>query len=457
MADADYASYGWWLHTAEDGTLTTSAFVDDRGTVDAASGITDLRGTATYTGGAAGNYALSSSTGGTNDAGHFTARATLEADFNNDMITGTVDRFMGADGQSRNWSIALMKSAIGDTGLIRRSDDDNSDLAADDPGAMTTWTIDGTAADAAGQWSGALKNNGDDDVPRVATGTFHSEYGTAGRMVGAFGANKQYERSAEYDTDGNIEVTIGEATTVDLTEDKDATVAANHGWEGKKYTASPTGGGMYEAVVYSNVGDQTEDEKFRVTEMADADYASYGWWLHTAEDGTLTTGAFVDDRGTVDPASGITDLRGTATYTGGAAGNYSLSSSTGGTNDAGHFTARATLEADFNNDMITGTIDRFTGADGQSRNWSVALMKSAIGDTGLIRRSDDDNSDLAADDPGAMTTWTIDGTAADAAGQWSGALKNNGDDDVPRVATGTFHSEYGTAGRMDGAFGANKQ
>ena len=56
---------------------------------------------------------------------------------------------------------------------------------------QTEWTIDGTAADAAGQWSGNFKNVGDDGVPQVTTGTFHSVYGTAGRMVGAFGATKQ--------------------------------------------------------------------------------------------------------------------------------------------------------------------------------------------------------------------------------------------------------------------------
>jgi len=190
--DEDYASYGWWLHKSEDGnTFTASAFADDRGTVDAAAGITALRGTATYMGGAAGKYALSSSTGGTNDAGHFTARATLEADFNDDMIMGTIDNFMGADGQSRNWSVELKESAIGDTGLIRQSDDDNTDLAADDPGAKTAWTIGDTAAAASGAWSGALKDNGDDGVPSVGTGTFYTEFGEDGKMVGAFGVNKQ--------------------------------------------------------------------------------------------------------------------------------------------------------------------------------------------------------------------------------------------------------------------------
>ena len=60
-------------------------------------------------------------TGGTNDAGHFTARATLNANFNDDTITGTIDQFMGADGQSRNWSVELKESVIADGGAISGS------------------------------------------------------------------------------------------------------------------------------------------------------------------------------------------------------------------------------------------------------------------------------------------------------------------------------------------------
>ena len=185
VADTVYASYGWWLHKSEDGKYTASAFATARGTVPAAEGITALRGTATYMGGAAGKYALSSSTGGTNDAGHFTARATLEADFNADMITGTIDTFIGADGESRDWSVELKKSTIGDTGPI------SSDGTAAAAGNKTVWTIDGTAAAESGQWSGTLYDNGDDGVPKVGTGTFYTEHGTGNRMVGGFGVNKQ--------------------------------------------------------------------------------------------------------------------------------------------------------------------------------------------------------------------------------------------------------------------------
>ena len=49
----------------------------------------------------------------------------------------------------------------------------------------------GKAADAAGAWRGLLKDNGDDGVPKVATGWFYSEYGLDGKMFGAFGVSRQ--------------------------------------------------------------------------------------------------------------------------------------------------------------------------------------------------------------------------------------------------------------------------
>ena len=179
-ADSDYASYGWWIHKSADGKkFTASAFVDFKGTATTVE-IADLQGTAMYVGGAAGKYALSSSTGGTNDAGHFTARATLEADFGDDTVSGAIDNFMGADEMKRDWSVELKEAALGADGAITRTADDD-----------TVWTIGGTAAAASGEWSGNLREEGTDGVPKAATGIFYTEYGTAGRMVGAFGANKQ--------------------------------------------------------------------------------------------------------------------------------------------------------------------------------------------------------------------------------------------------------------------------
>ncbi len=361
------------------------------------------------------------------------------------------------------------------------------------------------------------------------------------------------------------------STPVVLSEDKMAMVAANHGWEGMKLTAAPSGDGTYEAVVYSNVGAPTQGKKFggaaannefeyaltngavtvttatagvaplvdialgqtaglkryplpspnpsgdltvtipgsyhgvagtysctpgagaicavntaasgfqvgtvpsatdntfsldggtwtfkpadpnaRVTDSPDTNYASYGWWIFESEVGsTFHASAFAIVRGTVPNAAGVTALLGTATYSGGAAGKYALISSTGGTNDAGHFTADATLKANFNTNMVTGTIDNFMGADGMSRDWSVELKENGVGNTGFIDSFGDGTG------TGEDTVWTIGGTAATGTavtnGDWTGALRNNGDDGVPQVATGTFYTEYNRVGKMVGAFGA---
>ncbi len=186
-ADIAYASYGWWIRKAEnDGPFQASVFTGRVGAAPDAVAIADLRGTATYSGGAAGKYALSSSTGGTNDAGHFTADVELQATFGEDhSIKGTVDGFTGADGMSRDWSVALSSSTVSDTGVI--AGDPNT--AGNTDAQMTVWTMGGVDGDASGQWSGNLAEAGDDTVPTVATGTFYSEFGRGGKLVGAFGAN----------------------------------------------------------------------------------------------------------------------------------------------------------------------------------------------------------------------------------------------------------------------------
>ncbi len=187
--DTMYSSYGWWIRTATDGKVTVSAFHDHK---DGATTPTTVNlpeaGTATYVGGAAGKYALTSTTGGINDAGHFTARATLEAEFGTgdaNTISGTIDQFVGADGESRDWTVKLNETDSTDGGLI------DGLGGAGGTAVGTVWTIGDDAADKSGSWSGNLREQGTDGVPQVATGTFDSTYGTAGKMVGAFGANEQ--------------------------------------------------------------------------------------------------------------------------------------------------------------------------------------------------------------------------------------------------------------------------
>ena len=184
--------FGWWLRTAADGTLTVGALDDRTWGLGGAPGFIDsLRGKATYRGGAAGQYALASPTGGTNDAGAFTARAMLEADFTRMKVSGTIDQFMGADGMAREWTVKLNESDFTGGGVIGRHQDRQSveDLQE------TVWTIGETAADAGGQWKGNFYNRDGTDgagiVPNVAMGLFWSTYGRDGRMVGGFGTERQ--------------------------------------------------------------------------------------------------------------------------------------------------------------------------------------------------------------------------------------------------------------------------
>ena len=83
------------------------------------------------------------------------------------------------------------ESDIGSTGLIRdaSSGSDTSSVETGDSGAKTTWTAGGAAGTAAGEWTGAMWNDGDDGVPDIVTGTFTAELGTDARMAGAFGAD----------------------------------------------------------------------------------------------------------------------------------------------------------------------------------------------------------------------------------------------------------------------------
>jgi len=153
-----------------------------------------LQGTATYEGGAVGQFALRSSTGGTNDSGEFTAKATLNADFGGTTsdeagrgdISGTIHDFKVGD-SDKEWSVELKEGAFGAVagGIVPLGS-----------APETVWTIgtgdDATAGDAGGSWMVHLRNdteNGDGNVPEVATGVFHSAFGADGNMVGAFGAS----------------------------------------------------------------------------------------------------------------------------------------------------------------------------------------------------------------------------------------------------------------------------
>ncbi len=204
--DAHYLYYGWWVRKDSNGAPTAaSAFAGRAGTdatdstdgLDPAGDLNGLTGSAKYVGNAAGKFAMSNVLDGTGDGGHFTANATVEAKFSgtNAGVTGTIDTFRLNDGtEDPGWIVKLNNGGLGSAGAITAPTGNNA--------LATVWSIDGNAAPASGTWSGTMYDEKPGDpsatgpgdgsnIPTTVTGTFYSEFSTIGRMVGAFGANKE--------------------------------------------------------------------------------------------------------------------------------------------------------------------------------------------------------------------------------------------------------------------------
>lgn len=231
ISDSAYAFFGWWLNSNKDGPAMASAFTGKVGLFsdtdeDDAEDALDLSaitsGSATYTGKAAGKFAINDPLHG-GDAGHFTADATLKAKFGvagGAGVTGTINNFMAND-KEVPWSVALNNNtlvtgaggdAITDTTATTAPDGVRAGSNLADSGAIssapnyawttaneektTVWSIDGSSAAASGTWSGQMydempRNAPDGDgsnVPTTVTGMFQSMFGSTHTMVGAFGA-----------------------------------------------------------------------------------------------------------------------------------------------------------------------------------------------------------------------------------------------------------------------------
>ena len=206
VPDADHMHYGFWLQrtTDEDGVLTydeveTYAESSIDRTTDADIAATgNIRGTATYSGGATGVYVNSvlnpNGTEASATSGHFTADAELTAHFNQteddadtpaneagliapallNSISGTIDNFMlsGHD-QGPGWSVTLEQGAIDGT----------------DPAAHATGTTKGGGAD--GNYEATFHGGGgdDNDQPTSVVGEFNAFFSN-GSVAGGFGARK---------------------------------------------------------------------------------------------------------------------------------------------------------------------------------------------------------------------------------------------------------------------------
>ena len=201
--DAEFMYFGWWARQANsDGSWTFRTFhgpttdSTDTPTGNRSTGpeISQLSGTATYVGPAVGQYSFYQPLTAQSEYGEFSATATLRANFDNDMVDGTIDQFDKHD----DWTLTLNHRTIS-AGIVPPTA-----ATGDDHENAVSWQIDGEAVAApdSGTWEAAFYSNlpasqrtttteDEDAVPTGMAGTFEAQYHNIGTIVGAFGAHKQ--------------------------------------------------------------------------------------------------------------------------------------------------------------------------------------------------------------------------------------------------------------------------
>ena len=197
VADVTYLSFGWWLNQMADESYETDVFAAASTGMGAAVenlAADDVDGSATYKGGAAGKWAMQSTSDDSASGGHFTATATLTANFdantaaegaqpNTDGVSigGTVTNFMTGETSRPNWKVTLTAP-------------DATTAVGPITGAVTEWATGG-ALKGTGMWSANFYGSETDTMhPMAATGEFNAAIpttGEVGRISGAFAATKQ--------------------------------------------------------------------------------------------------------------------------------------------------------------------------------------------------------------------------------------------------------------------------
>ena len=211
--DEDYLTFGWWLDKGPDGKpdyvrLITTATTATGMRVARTTAGGDVRGAATYTGGAAGKYAMASAAEDSYEGGHFTATATLMVDFDADFdatddmddnvgvaLSGMIDNFMTGDTSRPDWSVALTADGTVDvaTDAATAGVQPLMGLLDTDSTRATEWST-GAAQSGTGTWTALWYGGMDTELPTAVTGTFNAhigatDAGAVGRLQGAFGAN----------------------------------------------------------------------------------------------------------------------------------------------------------------------------------------------------------------------------------------------------------------------------
>ena len=201
MDDDGYLMFGWWLDKGKTAfsVATFHGAVGADGmpaTANSAAAADEIEGTATYSGGAAGKFAILSTVEDSAKGGHFTARANLIVNFdarrdeqpdNVDTeyvsVNGTIDNFMtfsGPDATDRtNWEVTLEQDAA----------NYGTEIAST---GTTEWETGG-AVPGKGTWTGSFYGGDNETAPSSVTGTFDAAIGEVARIVGAFGASAPEE------------------------------------------------------------------------------------------------------------------------------------------------------------------------------------------------------------------------------------------------------------------------
>ena len=161
-----------------------------------------------------------------------------------------------------------------------------------------------------------------------------------------------------------------------------------------------------------------------MVKVVDGIYMHFGWWLREnkapeANTGALSAQVFAGSNGAPITLA-ATDI-GKVTFEGSAAGKYALDDPLAQTVGGGHFTAAASLAADFGDGSDMGTISgEITGG-----NWSVELLSTVLtagGATEMNFNTVGETEVATAAAGGAGTKWTIDGVTGSGCRRLDGQL-----------------------------------
>jgi hypothetical protein len=219
VADSDgYLVFGWWLGLDDDGApeeFDAFAMAQGMTLIPGTTQGTALDGTAKYEGAAAGKFAMKSLHEDTVTGGHWTANASLTANFdantadadvaadtNGVMISGMIDDFMTGD-TARDWTVTLMAvdtnvDAVGDPAGspgIQSPSTLAEYTAGDAANPVASWDFGGSV-DGMGNWSAAFHGPTATDEPTAITGEFNAMVDGFAQINGAFGANMMMEDAA---------------------------------------------------------------------------------------------------------------------------------------------------------------------------------------------------------------------------------------------------------------------